>query len=591
MFDISKKTFLYMSIGLVMGIVSSAILHLDIKGYLILISFFLLLSVIDYVWLKNLSDKPKEIVTDNVSDVNEEQLLRSKLEQMTKRAKKFENDIKTTELFLASMSHELRTPLNGIIGITEVLDDTKLDSEQKEFVSMIRESSNNLRVIVNDILDVSKINAGKMELESIEFDLFSKIEASVGVFITKMEEKDIVLNLYTDPKIPQFVIGDPTRLSQVIINLVSNAIKFTKRGGCIGVYAKYIRQSDDSVTFKISVKDSGVGLTPEQQRRIFEAYTQADASTTRKAGGTGLGLTISGKIVEIMGSKLRVFSKEGEGATFYFTITLPISKEHKADLETFEGLKVGAYLSDTNPNSKWYEILEDYLGYFKANFIKYDTNDISNAQDILIVDYENIKDDTSLLKGIESKKVVLVSSNASLDVSSDGLILDKVLHRPLSLEKLINILKLVKPSLSEDVVEKRETKEKQIRFDDIKVLVAEDNVINQKLIIAVLNNFGLNVTIANNGEEAIKLRKENEYDIIFMDIQMPVMGGEEATAKILEYEKENNLKHIPIIALTANALKGDKEKYMAKGMDGYTTKPLDIKAIEELIVKFCNIKG
>jgi len=409
-----------------------------------------------------------EVETD--SDVKY-RLLEKKFKAISEKADMLEHEIKSTELFLASMSHEIRTPLNGIIGMTEVLDETSLSQEQKEYVSMIRESSNNLRVIVNDVLDVSKLNAGKMELESIPFDLVTKIEASVGIFKPKIEEKEISLKVFADPKIPRQVIGDPTRLSQVIINLVSNALKFTDKGGKIDVLAEYIDQKNDDVTFKVSVSDSGIGLSQEQQEKIFEAYSQATASTTRKSGGTGLGLMISSKIMNAMGTELEVVSEEGKGATFFFVITMKVD---------------------------------------------------------------------------------------------------------------------VKSSI---VVEKKEVKveEKPKSFDDIHVLVAEDNPINQKLIKIVLENFGLHVTLAANGEEAYEARVNGTYNMIFMDIQMPVMGGVESTHQILEYEKENGVDHIPIIALTANALPGDKEKYISEGMDDYATKPLDVKVLEKLIAQYCHI--
>lgn len=429
----------------------------------------------------NMNTKSSEepLDTDETDDDVKYRLLEKKFKAISEKAELLEHEIKSTELFLASMSHEIRTPLNGIIGMTEVLDETALSQEQKEYVSMIRESSNNLRVIVNDVLDVSKLNAGKMELESIPFDLFTKIEASVGIFKPKIAEKGISLTLFNDPKIPREVIGDPTRLSQVIINLVSNALKFTDEGGKIDVLAEYIEQENDEVTFKVSVSDSGIGLTQEQQEKIFEAYSQATASTARISGGTGLGLTISSKIMNAMGSQLEVESEEGKGATFFFVITMKVAKQPSVPEEIEE------------------------------------------------------------IKPADEKVV-------EVEVEAEG------------------------PSIKE-----------------LHVLVAEDNPINQKLIKIVLEKLGLNVTLASNGQEAYDARINNRYDLIFMDIQMPVMGGVESTHSILEYEKNNDQDHIPIIALTANALPGDREKYISEGMDDYATKPLDVKVIEKLIEQYC----
>lgn len=466
-----NKVILSVVLALAIGLISFYLFHLTFVKSIVIGIIIVILSLYVLFAKKRPAYKvPLNDEDETDSDVKY-RLLEKKFKAISEKAETLEHEIKTTELFLASMSHEIRTPLNGIIGMTEVLDETSLSQEQKEFVSMIRESSNNLRVIVNDVLDVSKMNAGKMELESIPFDLFTKIEASVGIFKPKIAEKEISLKLFTDPKIPRQVIGDPTRLSQVIINLVSNALKFTDKGGKIDVLAEYIAQENDEVTFKVSVSDSGIGLTQEQQEKIFEAYSQATASTARKSGGTGLGLTISSKIMNAMGTELEVVSEEGKGATFFFVITMKV---------------------DTKPSV-----------------------------------------------AVEKKEV--------------------------------------------------EVEEKPQSYDDIYVLVAEDNPINQKLIKIVLENFGLNVTLTANGEEAYKERINCNYSMIFMDIQMPVMGGVESTHKILEYEKENGVEHIPIIALTANALPGDKEKYMSEGMDGYATKPLDVKVLEKLIAQYCNI--
>jgi len=444
------------------------------------VAVFLLSTPFVVLFEKKKQHASIEVVPKPVTEESEAyRLLEKKFKAASEKAEKLEHDKKMTELFLASMSHEIRTPLNGIIGLTEVLDGTELNAEQKEFVALIRDSSDNLRVIVNDILEISKLNSGKMELECIPFDLIRKIHSSVELFRPRFEEKQIAQTLTIDPQIPKIVKGDPTRLSQVVTNLVSNAIKFTEPGGSIDVSAQFVENREGRVVLKVAVKDSGIGLSKEQQTKIFDAYAQASASTTRKAGGTGLGLTISQKIVRSMGGELAVESEEGKGATFFFTVALKEAEQPELP--------------------------------------------------------EAVQEQEEETEAVEAETAEL-------------------------------------PEASEKPLE---------------ILVAEDNPINQKLIRIVLEKFGLNVTLANNGEEALEARKANRYDMIFMDVQMPVMGGVEATHKILEYEKEKNLPHVPIIALTANALAGDREKYIGEGMDDYATKPLDVKVIEKLVEKYC----
>jgi signal transduction histidine kinase/CheY-like chemotaxis protein len=460
-------------LNLILTLIIGAIAH-NLYGFNIsYASGISLLAFIVMFFLTIITHKRSYEADDSTPDDSDikYRLLEKKFKAISEKAEMLEHEIRSTELFLASMSHEIRTPLNGIIGMTEVLDDTPLSEDQQEYVSMIRESSNNLRVIVNDVLDVAKINAGKMELETIPFNLVSKLNASAGLFKQKIDEKKINLILSLDKKIPTHVMGDPTRLSQVIINLISNAIKFTDKGGRLEIITELIDKNREEVTFKLSVSDSGIGMTKEQQEKIFEAYSQATISTTRKSGGTGLGLTISRKIMNAMGTELEVESEEGKGATFFFVITMKIASQ---------------------------------------------------------------------------------------------------------------------PSLEVEEVEEQSVEEKK-SFDEVNVLVAEDNPINQKLIKIVLQNLGLNVTLASNGQKAYELRIQNDYDLIFMDIQMPIMGGVEATHSILQYEKENGEKHIPIIALTANALPGDKERYMSEGMDDYATKPLDVKVIKKIISEHCNV--
>jgi len=582
-----------MALALMTGLLSFFIFHFSKE--LAIVTAFIVAMV--SLLVTNSQKESFQTVHNKKEDSTDAQyrLLEKKFKAISEKADKLEHESKTTELFLASMSHEIRTPLNGIIGLTEVLDDTPLSKEQKEFVSMIRESSNNLRVIVNDVLDVSKMNAGKMELESIEFDLFTKIEASVGIFTPKIDEKGIVLNLFTDPKMPHQVIGDPTRLSQVIINLVSNALKFTDKGGTITVSSDYIGEEDDTVTFKISVRDSGIGMTEEQLQKIFEAYSQAEASTARKSGGTGLGLMISRKIITSMAGELEVESEEGKGSTFFFSLTLEKAEQKSEEVHIdHSNISVGVLLSEQHASSQCDSILQEYIHYYGAEYQRVEKDALLSAPtpDILLLDHETM--DVNMLEGLSTlscKRVLLTSSTRQGDLEKEREVFDEVVYMPVTLEKISALLQLQQEEVlvSTDVVAVP-VKEEKKGFSDLSVLVAEDNPINQKLIKIVLENLGLNVTLASDGQEAYDERKSKQYDMIFMDIQMPVMGGVESTHSILQYEKDNNVKHIPIIALTANALPGDREKYISEGMDDYATKPLEVKILENLITHYCNVE-
>ena len=591
--NIVKSVFLILLPSVLIGTLGVYLFHLSVEQSTLL-GFMagILLSLITFT---KESSAPTAVY-DTREDVDEQyRLLEKKFKAISEKADKLEHERKTTELFLASMSHEIRTPLNGIIGLTEVLDGTPLSPEQKEFVSLIRESSNNLRVIVNDVLDVSKMNAGKMELESIEFDLFSKIEASVGIFTPKIDEKGITLNLFTDPKIPQQVIGDPTRLSQVIINLVSNALKFTDEGGNITVSSDYIGEEDDMVTFKISVSDSGIGMTEKQLQKIFEAYSQAEASTSRKSGGTGLGLMISRKIITSMGGELEVESEEGKGSTFFFQLTLEKAvQKPEASQVDYSGVSVGVLLSDGHASSQCNSILQEYIESYGAAYQRLEKEVFLSVStpDVLLIDHEII--DVNMLEDLAElncKRVLLTSSTQQGKLEKEREVFDEVVYMPVTLDKISALLDIheAEPLVSTEV-EEAPVREEKKGFADLSVLVAEDNPINQKLIKIVLENLGLTVTVTSDGKEAYDARMATEYDMIFMDIQMPVMGGVESTHSILQYEKENNIKHIPIIALTANALQGDREKYIAEGMDDYATKPLDVKILENLIIHYCNVE-
>ena len=492
----------------------------------------------------------------------------------------------TKDLFLASMSHEIRTPLNGILGFTQLLKETNMTEEQNEFLLVVEKSSGHLLSIVNDILDLSKIKAQKIELESIEFDPIESFEATIESYAAKATEKNIDFNTFFDPQLPTLLNGDPTKISQVIVNLISNAIKFTETNGEINVSIEKLSESSDETKVKFSVSDTGIGVTKEQQKKIFDAFSQADISTSRKYGGTGLGLSISGKLIDLMNSELKIKSVKDEGSTFYFTLVLKKPKKAtKREVENMSSFTIGILNSHIDNRYLINKNLETYIAYTGANIKHYRDEELlaiqnnSELPDILFIDHKFRHRDGELEKFIklDTKIVVMTTGDQKRNLMPCKSYIDKILYKPVNFSKTLKSL-----SDKEDIAESKQ----QINFHNIHVLVAEDNLINQKLIINVLNGIGVEVSIANNGQEAVENRIKNEYDMIFMDIQMPVMGGMEATLKILSHERSNNEKHIPIIALTANALSGDREKYLGAGMDGYLSKPIEIDALRDIFREY-----
>jgi signal transduction histidine kinase/CheY-like chemotaxis protein len=480
----------------------------------------------------------------------------------------------TKDLFLASMSHEIRTPLNGILGFTQLLKETDEPEERAEFIAVIEKSSENLLTIVNDILDLSKIKAQKIELEAIEFDPVDSFESAVESYAAKAAEENIDFNIFLDPMLPTLLVGDPTKISQVIVNLVSNAIKFTSKNGEVSVSIKKLFENDDKVNIHFEVSDTGIGLTKEQQGKIFEAFSQADVSTSRKYGGTGLGLSISGKFIDHMGGKLSIKSIKDEGSTFYFTLALKKPKTAtKRKVIDMSSYSVGILSSHIDTEYYINTNLETYIAYTGAEIKRYTDESLlalkgtSQLPDILFVDHKFRYRDDELRQFLDfdTKIVVMSTGDQKRNLKRYKSYIDRILYKPVNFTKTLRML-----NDKEDISETK----KKITFENIHVLVAEDNLINQKLILNVLNRFGIEVSIANNGKEALEHRMRNEYDMIFMDIEMPVMGGMEATGQIISYER--------IVALTANALSGDREKYMSAGMDSYLSKPIDLEALNHL---------
>ncbi len=515
---------------------------------------------------------------------------------LEEKGKEIKEEAEAKSQFLSTMSHEIRTPLNGILGFTKLLKEMETTEDQKEYLSLIENSSNNLITIVNDVLDLSKMNAEKMEIESIPFHLFETIDLTVASFAQMADQKDIEFGVLVDPTLSPYVIGDPTKLSQILTNLIGNAIKFTDTYGKINLFVEGVSSDKDHTALKFSVSDSGIGLSEAQQKTIFEAYGQATAATSRKYGGTGLGLTISRKMVQLMGGELEVQSKENEGTTFFFTLSLEKNKDHEPSVYTdFSDLSVGLALPVKSIDRQLDINLQTYIDHLGATFSFYYYEELFESEtpsalpDIMIFDhhYARLPGELEQCAALECKSVLLTNGSLRARVNPQQHHFTDVVLTPVSLAKTIRILTNASEHKKEKILTS-DTVENTEQFQGLHALVADDNTINCKLIKIILENLGLEVTVVNDGKDAVDMATQNDYDIIFMDIEMPIMDGVEACKHILEHETKHEMKHVPIIALTANTSSGEKEKYMAKGMDDYAVKPLDIEALKMIIKAHCN---
>ncbi|WP_324172261.1 response regulator [Sulfurimonas sp.] len=559
--------------------------------------------------IKNLEEVLKRVAEDAASEDEEitvinlhtaegttqaYNLLERIIEQTREDKESAQEASEAKSMFLANMSHEIRTPLNGIVGFTELLKDTNLGEEQTEFVEIIEKSSENLLEIINNILDLSKIESNKLEIEDIVFNPISEFESAVEVYAVRASEKHIDLGCFIDPKLENPLKGDPTKIKEVIINLLSNAVKFTSSSGSINVDIRVIESDQEGQTrIRFEVQDSGIGVTNEQKAKIFEAFSQADTSITRKYGGTGLGLTISSRFIELMGGELDLHSEAGDGTTFFFSIDF----ERVETLnESSQGIysNLNALVLKNSHKAKRQDIyLKEYLDFYGVRYTAFENIDeLETLQrqvnyDLVFIDYDYTQENLLLqYSNLPQALVLLTKTYFMKKVDSLNLDIFKTIYEPLNISKVKQTLENYS---SEGFESKKSThkkfNKKTSRFQ-ANVLIAEDNIINQKLIKRTLEDIGLNVDIANNGLEAFQKRKDGNYDLIFMDIQMPILDGVEATAEILEYEEDYNQAHIPIIALTANALKGDRERFLEAGLDEYTTKPLIRPEIISLLNHF-----
>ncbi|WP_160689159.1 response regulator [Clostridium sp. C2-6-12] len=503
--------------------------------------------------------------------------------------------------FLANMSHEIRTPMNGILGFIELLQSTNLDSEQKEYLKEAKSASSLLLSIINDILDFSKIEAKKLTMEKIVFNLRNTIEDAVSLLAPKAFEKGIGIFTVIKAGVPEEVIGDPSRLRQILNNLISNAVKFTEKGE-ITITVDSIEKENDLIQLNFEVMDTGIGIRSEDINKLFQSFNQADASTTRKYGGTGLGLAISKELVMMMGGDLYVESKYGEGSNFKFYINLKIAKRRlELPINLIKLDKVNILIVDNN-NSNRKSVVSALEGtglrVFEAidaasaiNIIRSNANS-NNKIEVAIIDYE--MPDMSCYKLAATLKKMPISKDVKLmlltynAVKGDAKIakeygFSSFLSKPVRRDDLIGCIAIalgLKNDTEEEIITKHTVKEINNLFKP-KILLVDDNEMNRKIVISVLKSHNMNCDIAVNGREAIEAVSNKDYDMVFMDCQMPVMDGYESTAKIRQME--GNKKHTTIIAMTANAMSEDEGKCIKAGMDFYISKPIDFNKMFELI--------
>ncbi len=506
--------------------------------------------------------------------------------------------------FLANMSHEIRTPMNGIIGMAELLSNTRLTTEQRDYLDMVKQSADSLLRLLNDILDFSKIEAGKLELETIDFSLRDCVGKTGKTLAIRAADKNLELTCRIDPDLPDMVVGDSGRLRQIIVNLAGNAIKFTDEGEVV-IDVTEERRTENEISLHFTVKDTGVGIPAEMKARVFEAFRQVDASTTRKFGGTGLGLTIVSQLVEMMNGRVWLESEGGVGTTVHFTASFGVRKEEPEKKPSLAAELAGcpAMIVDDNETNR--RILQEVLRSWRMQPVVADSGPAAliemkrAASDgkpyrLVLLDCMMPEMDGFTLAGrirqnidFDDPAMIMISSAAR---SGDAdrchkMGIARYMTKPIVQSELLdNVLEAFGEPVGESA-SANATGDEETRGPGLKILLAEDSLINQRVALGFLERHGHEVVVASNGEEALLAMKEETFDLVLMDVQMPVLDGCQATGVIREKEQESG-RHIPVIAMTAAAMKGDREKCLEAGMDDYISKPIDPEHLYDMLDEY-----